>query len=99
MEWVTAVKRPVGIKAVRWDGSNETWELVLEWKGPDQAVLRQGDALAIDTLERVMTVTKGDWIIKEAQGEIYPCEPEIFAETYDIVLRSSIHAEALREWV
>ena len=98
MNLVTAVKRPVGILAVRWDGRNETWELVLRWKGPHQALMRRGDVLAIDTLERVMTVTKGDWIIKEAQGEIYPCEPEIFAETYDIILQSSSsNAETLKE--
>jgi hypothetical protein len=27
----------------------------------------------------------GDYIIKGVQGEFYPCKPDIFEETYEIV--------------
>lgn len=37
----------------------------------------------IKTLEGVMTVSEGDFIIKGVQGEFYPCKPDIFAETYE----------------
>lgn len=37
----------------------------------------------IHTLEGVMRADRGDWIIRGVRGEIYPCKPEIFAETYE----------------
>ncbi len=37
----------------------------------------------IETLEGVMRVTPGDWIITGVQGEHYPCKPDIFAATYE----------------
>lgn len=40
-------------------------------------------AVVIDTLEGQMVGSPGDWIIQGVQGEMYPCKPEIFAETYE----------------
>jgi hypothetical protein len=37
----------------------------------------------IDTLEGGHIVCPGDWIIKGVKGELYPCKPAIFAETYE----------------
>lgn len=37
----------------------------------------------IRTLEGVMEVNPGDWVITGVQGEKYPCKPEIFALTYE----------------
>ena len=39
----------------------------------------------IHTLEGVMTVEPGDWIIKGVKGELYPCKPDIFEATYEKV--------------
>lgn len=39
----------------------------------------------ISTLEGIMTANPGDWIIQGVNGEIYPCKPDIFEKTYDIV--------------
>lgn len=39
----------------------------------------------IKTLEGVMTARSGDYIIKGVQGEIYPCKPDIFKKTYELV--------------
>lgn len=41
--------------------------------------------LSIRTLEGVHLVSWGDWIIQGVQGELYPCKPDIFAQTYDPV--------------
>lgn len=41
--------------------------------------------LIIRSLEGVMTVDWGDWIIRGVKGELYPCKPDIFAATYDPV--------------
>lgn len=37
----------------------------------------------VKTLEGDHTAMKDDWIIKGVHGELYPCKPDIFAETYD----------------
>ena len=39
----------------------------------------------IDTLEGGHIVCPGDFIITGVRGELYPCKPGIFKETYDIV--------------
>jgi hypothetical protein len=36
----------------------------------------------IKTLEGVMEVSVGDYIIKGLSGEFYPCKPEIFKKSY-----------------
>jgi len=37
----------------------------------------------IKTLEGIMIGNGGDYIIKGVQGEIYPCKPDIFEQTYE----------------
>lgn len=37
----------------------------------------------IDTYEGGHTVCPGDWIITGVAGEVYPCKPHIFDQTYD----------------
>jgi len=39
----------------------------------------------IKTLEGIMRGDCGDFIIKGVNGEIYPCKPDIFEKTYEIV--------------
>lgn len=39
----------------------------------------------IDTLEGGHIVCPGDWIIQCAENEYYPCKPDIFHQTHDIV--------------
>lgn len=39
----------------------------------------------IDTLEGGHIVCPGDWIITGVHGEFYPCKPDIFAKTYDVM--------------
>jgi hypothetical protein len=52
---------------------------------PVGAVHRWGDFLFIGTLEGVHRADPGDWIIRGIQGELYPCKPDIFAATYEMV--------------
>lgn len=49
------------------------------------AITRDGECLLIATLEGVMRVSPGDWIIRGVKGEIYPCKPDIFAIIYESV--------------
>lgn len=41
--------------------------------------------LIILTLEGKMVAKPGWWIIRGVQGEFYPCDPDIFAKTYEAV--------------
>lgn len=49
------------------------------------------EGLAIHTLEGLMRADPGDWIIKGVKGEFYPCKPEIFAATYEVVDPETLH--------
>lgn len=42
-------------------------------------------AMSIETLEGEMEVSDGDFVIKGIKGEFYPCKPDIFAASYEVV--------------
>lgn len=88
-------KKPVEIEAIQWTGLNleeiklfvgdslqydiidTAWEV---GKGVPHVNMR------IKTLEGVMQADKGDFIIRGIRGEFYPCKPDIFQKTYEVVL-------------
>ena len=41
--------------------------------------------IEIPTLEGTMRADLGDFIIKGVQGEFYPCKPDIFEQTYELI--------------
>lgn len=45
--------------------------------------------LVIRTLEGEHKATLGDWIIKGAKGEFYPCKPDIFEMTYQPMINNN----------
>ena len=49
-----------------------------DYPGPEAKI-----GLAIPTLEGVMIGTEGDWIIRGVAGELYPCKPDIFRQSYE----------------
>ena len=87
-------KRPIEIEAFQmtaermWD--NHDWP---EWLGEAWnkdtkelgSLSRAQGSLIIHTLEGPMNVSVDDWIIQGIQGELYPCKPDIFADTYESV--------------
>ena len=54
---------------------------------PIDAVSKGGGLfeLEIKTLNGVITCNVGEWVICGVQGEFYPCDPEIFLQTYEPV--------------
>lgn len=74
-------KKPVEIEAIRFIGSN--YEEIREFIG--QNTLSSDLSIVIPTLEGDMVAQKGDYIIKGVQGEFYPCKPDIFNATYEVV--------------
>lgn len=76
------------VKALGWEG-----QVVRYFRPPDVS----GQSLCghcgqtmhlhgwIDTLEGGHIVCPGDWIITGVKNERYPCKPEIFESTYEVV--------------
>ena len=84
-------KKPVVIEAVQFNGKNFSEISEFSSGKAKQRIAYEGntpietDVINIDTLEGVMTATEGDFIIKGVQGEFYPCKPDIFEKTYELV--------------
>lgn len=89
-------KKPVVIEAKQWHGPGDHAEVTrfLDTPEGDEAWTRSlanawGDMATefygIRTLEGIMRVSPGDWIIKGIKGEYYPCKPDIFEQTYEAV--------------
>jgi hypothetical protein len=76
-------KKPVEIQAMLWDGQVGTMEIASKWLGDIYEL--KGSELYLKTLEGEMHVSQGDYIIQGVKGEFYPCKPDIFAETYELV--------------
>jgi len=76
-------KKPVVIEAIQFNGRNSAdihefcGEFVREPVGEEY--------LEIVTLEGIMRAQHGDYIIKGVKGEFYPCKPDVFEQTYELV--------------
>ena len=89
------IKKPVIIEALQWTGYNEAElksfvgdALIMRLEsdaGYKAGVCPPAFTPIIHTLEGNMTASKNDYIIKGVHGEFYPCKPDIFLETYDMV--------------
>jgi hypothetical protein len=101
---IIAVKKPVTIESVKYLGTEKSLREVMEFMGEKvetkdtisqhkfteyyQIVSRDG--LIIKTLEGQYVASVGDYIIKGVKGEFYPCKPDIFDMTYDIVGKEAL---------
>lgn len=77
-----ATKKPVTIDAIYYNGNNT--DKILEFC-EGNAVKNDDGTLTIHTLEGDHKAIVTDYIIKGVKGEFYPCKPDIFEQTYDIV--------------
>ena len=85
--------KPVVIEAVqlRWD----TWNEMCDFAGvgtltdgkPEGCQDGEKIGLNIPTREGLLHASENDWIIKGVKGELYPCKPDIFAETYEVAYK------------
>lgn len=79
-------KKPVSVAAIKWTGDNVLE--VKEFFGKDAdkcSSLGQSSNLIIETLEGNHIALPGDFIIRGIKGEYYPCKPDIFEKTYEVV--------------
>jgi len=81
-------KKPVVIEAMQWTGGGDVFADIDDWMGYTSMMWFHEDnpnILVIPTLEGDMKASIGDWIIKGIKGEFYPCKPDIFEDTYELV--------------
>ena len=77
-------KKPVVINAIQWTGKNTDEVKELAFTSTCKITVNY-DSICIETLEGLMSAKIGDWIIKGIKNELYPCNPDVFAATYELV--------------
>ena len=91
-----AKKKPVVIEFIQFNGNSNKMEIE-NWMGRDLRCEIFSDSayeagvgapyfsIFIPTLEGEMRADPNDYIIKGVNGEFYPCKPDIFEKTYEVV--------------
>lgn len=85
-------KKPVVIEAVKVSeliqNAKSNWSDLPNWvkdRYEQGGFVFLSDGINIGTLEGTMKAEYTDMLIKGVQGEIYPCKPDIFEQTYELV--------------
>ena len=80
-------KKPIVIEAEQFLGNTTDMVSWARSKGAevDEVYHDLVGNLYCRTLEGDLKVTEGDYVICGVQGEFYPCKPDIFNATYEVV--------------
>lgn len=76
------VKEPIVIEAVRFMLEDTLPDWFMDKVTDCTITTYASGACDIKTLEGTMRADFGDYIIRDANGEVYPCKPDIFNKTY-----------------
>lgn len=76
-------KKPIPIEARQYTGDN--FLELMDWSNGHVQRSIYDDGVLVYSLEGPMWFHEGDYIIKGIQGEFYPCQKDIFEETYEKV--------------
>lgn len=77
-------KKPIVIEAFRFQIDDVMPELFHDKVITNEIITYADGTCDIHTLEGVMKAGKGDYIILGIKGEVYPCKPDIFEQTYEV---------------
>jgi hypothetical protein len=88
-------KKPLEVKAFRWTGDPKQTEdpaWITKAIKDNRIAFRAGSphlgirpAMIICSPEGFTVANRGDYIIQDKQGNIYPCKPDEFKENYEFV--------------
>ena len=78
-------KKPVEIEAIRYTGTDKNRINIYKFMGVESFYIDKDEHLVIETLEGNMRADIGDYIIQGIHGEFYPCKPDIFEKTYELI--------------
>ena len=78
-------KKPIVIEAFRFmiDAAAPDW--FMDRVSDNIIITHQDGTCDINTLKGTIRVDKGDYIILDVNGEVYPCKPDVFIKTYEKV--------------
>lgn len=74
-------KKPVPVEARQYTGDN--FIELQDWSEDNVAMDDDSNNVFVATLEGLMFFDEGDYVIKGVHGEFYPCQKDIFEETYE----------------
>jgi hypothetical protein len=80
-------KKPVIIEAVKWDGRRKTFDEIVKLNTLDRGLNYdlKTKKINIKTLEGWHEGNIGDFIIQGVRGELYPCKPDVFEKSYELI--------------
>lgn len=81
-------KLPVEVEAIPWTGDNfaELIDFLTDDEKNADTLIRTSSVQVWNTLEGCyVTCPEGHWIIRGVKGELYPCDPDVLAQTYEAV--------------
>lgn len=78
-------KKPVVIEAVRFMIDDTLPDWFMDRVTSNMIITHSDGTCDIKTLEGTMRADYGDYIILGIKSEVYPCKPDIFANTYEEV--------------
>lgn len=92
-------KKPIIVEAFKYDGdliSSDGKYYVPQWAAEafetgvlhypiPESPMHPPCELYVKTLEGDMHVSVGDYVIRGVNGELYPCKPDVFEKTYELV--------------
>jgi len=81
-------KKPVVVEAFKVGDEAPIWFIKAYNRGlayRNEVYYNEYGSLTIKTIEGDMKASLGDWIIQGVDGEIYPCKPDIFEKTYELL--------------
>lgn len=91
-------KKPIVIEAVQFKADDISTQANVNFGYPNNGYAEGEERHPFDgeywisTLEGQLTISEGDWIITGVKGEHYPCKPDIFEATYELVVYEPEHA-------
>jgi hypothetical protein len=92
-------KKPIIVEAMQFDGTHDSACLIDGWSvgraqahfvctkmfDVDEDYCRFTGRMIVHTPHGGIFAEAGDWIIKGVMGEFYPCKPDAFSATYELV--------------
>ncbi|WP_218689100.1 hypothetical protein [Psychrobacter sp. BF1] len=83
----TITRALVEVYAVEWLATKQSWDEVMALGDVRWSPVNSFGASSfyIDQDDEKIEVNKGDYVIKDASGVFYTCEPDVFAKTHSLI--------------
>lgn len=77
-------KKPIDVDMIRWDGSDEAWQLIANHGGLPEHLPDGSINIWVEASQAEMNLDQGAWAVIEPDGSgVYPCRAADHATTYE----------------